>query len=219
MKTIRQKTIILGIALVSVFLFSSCTNWKKEHDALNVKHQNLRGRYELEKADRGQLAEQLSTREQRIAELQRQIEELGKSPADAGGFDPRYKVAFDPDAGTITVTLDNKILFNSGKAKLKKATSAELDHIESVLESKYRGLPIDVVGHTDSDPIKRSGWRDNWQLSAERALAVVGYLIKRGIPDEQIRAVGCGPARPVASNSSAAGKAKNRRVEIVVYMR
>jgi len=130
-------------------------------------------------------------------------------------------VAFDPAAGTITVTLPNTILFESGKAELKSATSAELDHILSVLKSKYSGKEIDVVGHTDTDPIAKTKdlWKDNWELSAERALSVARYLMAQGIPDGQVRASGCGPARPVAPNTTSAGKAKNRRVEIVVHMR
>ncbi|MHC4477514.1 MAG: OmpA/MotB family protein [Planctomycetota bacterium] len=218
MRAVNKKAILLVIGLVSVVFLSGCTDWQKEYEALNVEHENLKGRFQRERADRGQLAEQLSESQQRIAELQRQIDELGKSPEVATRFGPGYDVKFDPDAGTITVTLENKILFSPGKATLKKATSAELNHIESVLSREYRGRPIDVVGHTDTDPIKRSGWKDNWELSAERALTVVRYLTKRGIPEEQIRAVGCGPARPVASNANRAGKAKNRRVEIVVYM-
>ncbi|MHC5077322.1 MAG: OmpA/MotB family protein, partial [Planctomycetota bacterium] len=98
-------------------------------------------------------------------------------------------------------------------------TITELDHINSVLRSKYGGRQIDVVGHTDSDPIKKSSWQDNWELSAQRALSVLRYLVKQGISSEQIRAVGRGESQPIASNSSASGKARNRRVEIVVHMR
>jgi chemotaxis protein MotB len=115
--------------------------------------------------------------------------------------------------------LPNEILFDSGKAELKRATSAELDHILTVLKQKYVGKQIDVVGHTDTDPIQKSKWKDNWELSAQRALTVTRYLIERGIPEDQIRAVGRGASQPVASNATASGKAKNRRVEIVVHMR
>jgi chemotaxis protein MotB len=76
-----------------------------------------------------------------------------------------------------------------------------------------------VVGHTDTDPIQKSSWKDNLELSAQRALSVARYLMEHGIPDKQLRAAGCGPARPVASNATAEGKARNRRVEIVVNMR
>ena len=87
------------------------------------------------------------------------------------------------------------------------------------MKSKYAGRLIDVVGHTDSDPIKKSKWKDNWELSAQRALAVTRYLVDKGIPAGSVRASGCGSARPVASNASSRGKARNRRVEIVVHMR
>ena len=75
------------------------------------------------------------------------------------------------------------------------------------------------MGHTDTDPIQKSGWKDNWQLSSERALSVARYLVSHGVPEKQVRAVARGSTQPVASNSTATGKAKNRRVEIVVHMK
>jgi len=184
------------ISIVSISLLPGCTNWKKKYEALNVEHQNLKGLLERERAEKGQLGERISQDQQTIAELQRQIAERSQTPAEATGFGEGYDVSFDPSAGTITVTLPNTILFSPGKATLKKATSAELDHIRSVLRSKYSGRQIDVVGHTDSDPIKKSPWKDNLELSAQRALTVVRYLIGRGIPENEIRAVGCGAAYP-----------------------
>jgi len=219
MRAANKKTIALVICLVSFTVLSGCTNWEEKYKALNVEHENLRGLFERERSEKGQLADRISQDQETINELQRQIEGLRKTPADATGFGPGYDVAFDPTAGTITVTLPNAILFDSGQATLKKATSTELDHIQSVLESKYSGRQIDVVGHTDSDPIKKSKWKDNWELSAQRALTVARYLIQRGIANDNIRAVGCGESRPIASNATAIGKAKNRRVEIVVHMR
>ncbi len=206
----------MGLSLVS-----GCTDYKKKYDYLNVEHQNLKGRFENLQNEKQQLAQKISQDQQTIDDLRRQIEELNQTPAEATGFGEGYDVAFDAAAGTITVTLPNTILFASGKAELKSATSAELDHILSVLKSKYAGKEIDVVGHTDTDPIAKTKdlWKDNWELSAERALSVARYLMAQGIPDSQIRASGCGPARPVAPNTTAAGKAKNRRVEIVVHMR
>jgi len=223
MRITNEKTIALMICLVLFTLLPGCTNWEKKYEALSVEHENLRGLLERERADKGQLADRISQDQMTIEDLQRQIEERAKTPADATGFGEGYEVAFDPSAGTVTVTLPNAILFDSGKATLKKATSVELDHIYSVLRDKqiYAGKQIDVVGHTDTDPIKKTKdkWKDNWELSAERALSVLRYLVKRGIPNEKIQAVGCGESRPIASNSTVSGKAKNRRVEIVVHMR
>jgi chemotaxis protein MotB len=212
----RCKTIALLICLVSVTLLSGCTDWKKKYESQLAVSQNLEGLLFRERTEKAQITEQS---QKTIDELQRQIAEFNKSPAEATGFGQGYDVKFDPSAGTITVTLQNTILFSSGQATLKKATSTELDHIQSVLRQKYPNNPIDVVGHTDTDPIKKSKWKDNLELSAQRALTVVRYLIQRGVDEERIRAVGCGAARPVASNANAAGKARNRRVEVVVYVR
>ncbi|HIJ53210.1 MAG TPA: OmpA family protein [Planctomycetes bacterium] len=212
----RLKAIALLTCLASATFFSGCTNWKKKYESQLAVSKNLEGLLLRERTEKSQLAEQS---QQMIDDLQRQIAEFNRTPAEATGFGPGYDVSFDPSAGTITVTLPNTILFSSGQATLKKATSRELDHIESVLRQKYSNNRIDVVGHTDTDPIKKSKWKDNLELSAQRALTVVRYLIGRGVDNKRIRAIGCGAARPVVSNATASGKSKNRRVEIVVHVR
>jgi len=219
MRPSDKKAIIVLIYFVSALLLTGCTNWKTKYESLNVEHQNVLGLLEREKSEKGQLTDEISQSQQTIEQLQRQIAERNQSPAEAAGFGEGYDVAFDASAGTITVTLRNTILFDSGKATLKKTRSTELDHILSVLQSKYDGRQIDVVGHTDADPIKKSKWKDNWELSAQRALSVTRYLIKGGIAKDRIRAVGRGASQPIASNATASGKARNRRVEIIVHMR
>jgi chemotaxis protein MotB len=219
MQVVSTKLIVPLVGIVLVSLLSGCTDYKKKYDYLNVEHQNLKGRYENMQTEKQALADRISQDQQTIDELRRQIEQLNQTPAKATGFGDEYDVKFDAAAGTITVTLPNTILFDSGKATLKNATSKELDHILGVLKDKYSGKQIDVVGHTDTEPIKKSTWKDNWELSAQRALSVTRYLVDHGIPDKQVEASGCGSSRPIASNSTADGKTKNRRVEIVVYMR
>jgi len=221
MQTAKKRlTLALLLAgMASTLLFSGCTNWKKKYEALNVEHQNLKGLLERERAEKQKLAGEVATGQQTIEELQRQMAESNQSPAEASGFGEGYDVAFDAAAGTVTVTLPNAILFASGKAELKQATMSDLDHIAEVLQSKYGGMQIDVVGHTDSDPIKKSKWADNWELSAQRALAVLRYLVKKGIPPDLIQACGRGESQPVASNTGASGKAQNRRVQVVVHMK
>lgn len=226
MSTIAGKKLLIAVCLCGVFLIlSGCTNWEKKYNGLNVEHENLKGRYEncvtsLEDFDgeRTNLSVQLTTSQQTIEELERKLSE--SSIDKATGFDG-MDVRYDRDAGTITITLENEILFRPGSASLRKTYSGELDRILKVLHNKYNGNDIDVVGHTDSDPIKKSKklWKDNWALSAERALAVLRYLSDRGIRPERIRAVAAGQGRPVESNSTASGKARNRRVEIVVHVR
>lgn len=221
MQPARKKIIALLICFVFITLMPGCTNWQKRHEALLVEHENLKGLLDRERGEKDMLAGEVTMGQQTIEELRRQIEDQKKTPADASGFGDEYNVAFDAAAGTVTVTLQNSLLFDSGKATLKRATSTELDHIRSVLKQKYAGKRVDVVGHTDSDPIRKTKdkWQDNLELSAQRALSVTRYLIRKGISQDEIRAVGCGESRPIASNSSSSEKARNRRVEIVVYVR
>jgi chemotaxis protein MotB len=222
----RERIILILLASTGFLVLPGCTNWHKRYQALNVEHQNLNGLYEncrsmleLSVSEKADLADQVSKGRQTIEELQNKIARYGMSPGEATGFGKQYQVDVDAAAGTVTVTLPNTILFASGKADLKKEAGNDLNNIVSVLKSRYEGNGIDVVGHTDNEPIKKSKWKDNWELSAQRALAVVRYLESQGIPGEKLQSVGCGEKRPVASNATRSGKAKNRRVEIVVHMR
>jgi chemotaxis protein MotB len=225
MNALSRKIVLLTVVMVSFSLLSGCTNYKKKYNALNVEHQNLKGLYDNCKAtldssanEKQELASKLAEGEQTIEELKKQVAERNQTPGEATGFGD-YQVDLDSAAGTITVTLPNTILFDSGKASLKTSAKGDLSHISSVLNEKYSGRTVDVIGHTDTDPIKKSSWKDNWELSAERALSVVRHLNSDGIPDSRLRAIGCGSGRPVAPNTAASGKARNRRVEIVVHMK
>jgi chemotaxis protein MotB len=226
MQNVTRKAMFALAMTALLAIGAGCTNWEKKYNGLNVENQNLKGLYENcvasldnSTAEKAKLGQELNKNQQTLEELQQQIRERQISPAAATGFGRDLDVTFDPEAGTITVTLPNAILFSPGKASLKKATVAELDHVFSVLKQRYRNREIDIVGHTDSDPIRKSKWKDNWQLSAERALTVLRYLAKRGVRPDRIRAVAAGASRPIASNSTSSGKAKNRRVEIVVNLR
>jgi chemotaxis protein MotB len=225
MSALGRKIMLLTIVMATYGLLSGCVDYKKKYSALNVEHQNLKGLYDNCKstldgsaAEKQELSTKLAEGEQTIEDLKKQIAERNQTPGEATGFGD-YQVDLNAAEGTITVTLPNTILFDSGKAGLKSSAKGDLDHIVSVLNEKYSGKMMDVVGHTDTDPIKKSSWKDNWELSAERALSVVRHLNSNGIPDSGIRAIGCGAGRPVAPNTTASGKARNRRVEIVVHMR
>ena len=98
-----------------------------------------------------------------------------------------------------------------GKYELLPIAQSKLDDVAKAL--KEQGFKaILVEGHTDS----RGSAKMNEELSLQRAEAVRAHLISRGIPSDKIKAVGIGPARPIASNDTAEGRANNRRVELVV---
>jgi chemotaxis protein MotB len=226
MKNVKIKILYAVLMLAFIPLMTGCSAWEKKYKGLNVEHQNLQGLYEncvnsleASNSEKVQMGQELVHSQQTIEELQQLISERNISPGEATGFGEGVDVAFDERAGTITVTLPNAILFSSGKATLKQATISELSHVKTVIIERYSDKQIEVVGHTDSDPIKKSKWKDNWQLSSERALSVLRYLVSNGISEDRIVAVAAGESRPIASNGTVSGKSRNRRVEIVVKMR
>jgi chemotaxis protein MotB len=119
----------------------------------------------------------------------------------------------------LTVTLPETILFESGKANLKVASKRVLEKIVAVLNKDYPSDKIRVEGHTDNVPISKSkkDWQDNWDLSCNRSMAVTRFLAQKGVDPKRLSAAGYSFYKPVASNDTAAGRAKNRRVVIVVY--
>ena len=119
------------------------------------------------------------------------------------------------ERGLVTRMLD-RVLFDSGKATLRRSAYPVLDRVAQVLK-EIPDQPVGVEGHTDNVPIKVSGWADNDALSLARAQAVVDYLVtKRGLEAGRLTAIGYGESRPIASNDTADGRQKNRRVEIII---
>lgn len=114
------------------------------------------------------------------------------------------------EQGIIT-KLKGDILFESGKSYLKANAADKIDQIAAII-AKYPEDRIKVVGHTDSTGSDEL----NARLSVQRAQAVYKRLVKKGIPGQYILTEGMGELRPVASNSTADGRALNRRVELEI---
>lgn len=122
--------------------------------------------------------------------------------------------------GNFVISIPSEITFPSGKAELTKKGQEALQVVARVLLADHKGGSYWIEGHTDSDPIKKSKWESNRDLSVERAMAVLHYLVEdAGVPDDQCVVAGHGQYQPLASNDDSGGKARNRRVEIVVHKR
>lgn len=118
--------------------------------------------------------------------------------------------------GLPVIALPSEVLFASGKAELSNKGLSSLEQVAAALAS-MSGQRIQVAGHTDNQPIgKKSKWVDNWQLSSERALTVTRFLIDKGVTPERLSAAGYAEFDPVAKNKNAAGRKKNRRIELVL---
>ena len=111
----------------------------------------------------------------------------------------------------IILNMPNNVTFDSSSATLKPAGANTLTGVAAVLK-EYNKTAVNVIGYTDS-----TGSQDlNMRLSQQRADSVASSLITQGVEANRIRTSGMGPANPIASNSTAEGKAQNRRVEITL---
>jgi len=116
----------------------------------------------------------------------------------------------------LIINIDDKILFDSGSASLKPEVLKTLDIIAGILQ-KYRQSRIIVEGHTDNVPIHNYRFRDNWQLSSERALSVLARILKKTeLNSHRFSVQGFGQYQPAALNDTEKGRQLNRRVDIVV---
>jgi chemotaxis protein MotB len=113
----------------------------------------------------------------------------------------------------------DRVLFASGEAELKPEGEQVLAQVASVL-TQHTNRQIYVIGHTDNVPIRGSlygRFSSNWELSTARATAAVRYLTeKAGVNPAMLAAVGYGEYHPIASNATPEGRAKNRRIAIVI---
>jgi len=117
--------------------------------------------------------------------------------------------------GRLTVNIVDRILFDSGEADLKPEGERILEKIATVL-MQHTNRQVHIVGHTDDVPIRRK-FSSNWELSTARATAAVRFLQeKAGVDPRRLGALGYGEFHPIAPNTTAEGRARNRRIEVII---
>jgi len=117
--------------------------------------------------------------------------------------------------GKIYVSMENKLLFNSGSWAVGTEGKKAVEQLASVL-SENTDINVLIEGHTDNVPYRGSTLIDNWDLSVKRATAIVRILENKGVNPTQITAAGRSEFVPIDSNKTLEGKAKNRRIEIIL---
>ena len=114
----------------------------------------------------------------------------------------------------------SEVFFDAGQAVLKPEGRAELDKLASALLELERQIPGDIAwvlrvdGHTDVRPIASAAFPSNWELSAARAIAVVQYLISRGVSPQRLVAAGFGEFQPLEPDRTEEAYRRNRRIEL-----
>lgn len=114
----------------------------------------------------------------------------------------------------IRLILNTPVLFDSGRAQIKKETKRLLDELARTLA--ITDDKVIIEGHTDNIPIKSARFRSNWELSARRAVNVINYFVDKGFSPKRFIAAGYGEYFPRFSNDIPIQRRKNRRIEIVL---
>lgn len=201
-------------------MFSSCVSTKtlKERDqeimALREQRTNLKKELRATLDEMGSLEVALAEASARLNQAPEPM------PANPNRFDDINKLGIDTmqRGSDLVISIPSSITFGSGQAALTTQGKQAMRAVAQTLEREYPSAEYWIEGHTDSDPISKSKFGSNRELSIARAMAVLHYLVEDcGTPDSQCVVGGHGEYRPIASNNSKSEKARNRRVEIVVH--
>jgi chemotaxis protein MotB len=201
---------LMTLMLASLPLTGCNAKLKEENRLLLEENEEIRSQL----ADRNAALEaarmDLRDRDQQIAQMQRDMQ--NQPEPQTTGFEGISGVTGKFGAGEVMAVVESDVLFDSGKATLKSSAKRALDEVANVLNSTYAGRDVRVKGHTDTDPIRKSGHASNYHLGFERAYAVRQYLISRGVSSDRLALMSFGPDQPLGS------KSQSRRVEIAVVL-
>ncbi len=161
-------------------------------------------------------------------ELRQEFEERGEEQSEelydeviqmTESYSINDQIVINYTSQYVELNLNGSILFESGKAEVREDSKLFLQKIASILV-KYKNNIIEIEGHTDNVPISTARYENNRALSTERARNVYEYIASQeNFIDSNMKIAGYGESRPIASNATAEGRARNRRVVIKIYNR
>ena len=158
--------------------------------------------------------------------LAQRVQELARYRSDFFGR-LRQVLGTRPDIRVVgdRFVFQSEVFFDVGQAVLKPEGRGELDKLATILIDLGREMPPDIPwilrvdGHTDNRPIRSAQFPSNWHLSSARAIAVVEYLVSRGLPTDRIAATGFGEFQPLDVASTDEAYRRNRRIEFKITER
>jgi chemotaxis protein MotB len=235
-----NRKIHIGIAvLAAAFFTSSCVStgtFEKMEAGKNEEIKALQQQKAALEQDNAALKQQIASHMQQNAVVQQKVGSLEQQNAAMVEADKQRQqqynalvqgLAMEVQKGQLqvrqyqnmlTVDLSEQIFFDSGRATLKPGGKQILKKVADAIQA-YENKLIRVVGYTDNVPVAKAlqgKFPTNWELSVARATTVVRFLQDAGIPPERMVASGRGEYSPVASNDTAEGRQKNRRIEIML---
>jgi chemotaxis protein MotB len=217
--------IIMGASALSLYAL-----WNSDRTHAREELQALQNNLGQSRTDLTNAQSQIQNDQSELAALKTQIADLEKQKQQVTQSSRTLEdemrsqleskdVTISKLQGKLTVNILDNVMFDSGEAILKPDGGAVMKKIAALL-SEHPQITIQVVGHTDNVPIRPTGhtrFASNWELSTARALAAVHFLTEQsGIDPRRVGAAGYGEFRPAADNSTAEGRAKNRRIAITI---
>jgi chemotaxis protein MotB len=208
-----------ALLIAALLLWASALGKLGGMEVLRSKLDQAKSSLTSAQAENQKVKGQIAALQQQLADLETEKEMVGQR---AKGLEDEMRsdlesrdVTISNLQGRLTVNILDRVMFNSGEAVVKPDGEAVLRKIASLLAG-HPELKIHVIGHTDNVPI-RGRFASNWELSTARALAAVHFLTeKAGVDPRRVGAVGYGEYRPIADNSTAEGRARNRRIAITI---
>jgi chemotaxis protein MotB len=231
-----QQTRVVVMSLLAVAMVAGCGVKKEVHqkalDDLSAtqaelsktkkERDGLKDQLGMTEEERGRLAKGKEATEAELAELRKQREAAEKRLAAFRDLKKRFAKLVDTGKlevgfrnGQMVLKLPSGILFASGQADLSKPGQQALTEVTNIL-LEFKDRRFVIAGHTDTVPIKSRKFKDNWDLSTNRALSVVQFMVAAGFPAKNLAASGYGEFDPVAPNDTEENKQLNRRIEIIL---
>jgi len=207
--------VLLGLFLALPFA-AGCASQGEIQDYQDEIRALREERTQIKKENRG-LRTQLEEAQSKLIEASSPVVEEKPDSKNYSELD-ELGIDYGTRNGNFMISVPSEITFPSGSADLTKQGKNALQVVAKTLRENYPDGQYWIEGHTDNDPIKKSKWDSNRQLSVYRAMAVHAFLVEdAGLADKQFVVAGYGEYLPIAENDTPAGKARNRRVEIVVH--
>lgn len=212
-------------ALAILFLVFWYNALSRQHDLESLRDKIMEANNSLNTAlaENQKLKDQVEALQKQVADLEQEkamTAQMAHSLENEMRADLESKdVTISKLQGKLTVNILDRVLFDSGEAILKPAGESVIRKIAALLAA-HPNLKIHVIGHTDNIPVRptaRTKFASNWELSTAHALAAVHFLTESaGVDARRVGAVGYGEFRPIADNSTAEGRSKNRRIAITI---